>query len=219
MVYFYNMKKTTYNVNKFPFKEQLQNIFDISNLSLLNENIKVLSREKDQSTKYHKLFYKWIRTPNAMNLYDKFIHKNIRPLYDERIVYQAIPTFRVMYPDNIAVGEFHKDKWYRDEDWSLKVKEDNFYVPFTDAFDTNTVWVESEEDKGDFEPINCMYGELVKWDGSNLTHGNKINKTGLTRVSMDFRIIKYSNYQPSSHGSINTKTKFKIGDYYKVTEL
>jgi uncharacterized membrane protein YozB (DUF420 family) len=28
--------------------------------------------------------------------------------------------------------------------------------------------------------------------------------------------MKYSNYKPSEYGSINTKTKFQIGGYYKI---
>jgi ectoine hydroxylase-related dioxygenase (phytanoyl-CoA dioxygenase family) len=149
-------------------------------------------------------------------MYEKFILNIIKPLYNEQIVYQAIPTFRVAYPNNIAVGEYHKDKWYRDADWAVEVNEDNFFLPFTDAFDTNTIWVESQEDKGDYSPMNCNYGEIIQWDGSNLTHGNKINTTGKARVSIDFRVMKYTNYKPSEQGSINTKTKFQIGGYYKT---
>ena len=96
------------------------------------------------------------------------------------------------------------------------MKEDNFYLPFTNAFDTNTIWAESEEDKGDFAPMNCNYGECIQWDGCNLTHGNKINNTGKARVSIDFRVIRLSNYIPSEHSSINTKAKFQIGEYYRV---
>lgn len=210
------MEKINYNINQFSFKSKLEKIFQISELSNLNDNIEVFTREKDQSTNWHKLFYEWARTDEFIKLYDKFILEIIKPLYNEQIVYQAIPTFRVAYPNNIAVGEFHKDKYYRNGEWASKVKEDNFYLPFTDAFDTNTIWVESEEDKGDFTPMNCNYGECIQWDGCNLTHGNKINDTGKARVSVDFRIIRYSNYIPSEYSSINTKVKFQIGDYYKT---
>lgn len=210
------MKKINYNVNQFSFKDKLETIFQISNLSSLNDNIEVFTREKDQSTNWHKLFYNWARTDEFIQIYDKFILEVIKPLYNEQIVYQAIPTFRVCYPNNIAVGEFHKDKHYRNGEWAAKVKEDNFFLPFTDAFDTNTIWVESEEDKGDFNPMNCNYGECIQWDGCNLSHGNKINTTGKARVSVDFRVIKYSNYIPSDSESINTKIKFQIGGYYKT---
>jgi len=211
------MIKIKYNTQQFPFSEKLGKIFSIDNLSSINDNVEIFSREKDQSTKWHQLYYTWSRTEEFIQLYDKFILEVIKPLYDEDIVYQAIPTFRVAYPNNIAVGEFHKDKFYRDINWAMEVDEDNFYLPLTDAYDTNTIWVESEEDRGDFSPMNCNYGELIQWDGSNLMHGNKINKTGKTRISVDFRVIKYSNYKPSNHGSINTKTKFQLNEYYKTT--
>lgn len=210
------MKKITYDTKKFTFKQRLEEIFQINELSNLNDNVEVFTREKDQSTEYHKMFYNWARTKEFTRLYEQFILEIIKPIYNEQIVYQTIPTFRVAYPNNIAVGEWHKDKWYRNGDWAVEVKEDNFFLPLTDAFDTNTIWAETEEDKGDYIPMNCKYGELIQWDGCNLTHGNKINETGKTRVSVDFRIIKYSNYKPSDHGSINTKTKFQIGEYYKT---
>jgi ectoine hydroxylase-related dioxygenase (phytanoyl-CoA dioxygenase family) len=210
------MDKINYDRNQFSFKEKLENLFQVGNLETLNDSIEVLSREKDQSTKYHTLYYNWARTEEFKLIYEKFILNVIKPLYNEQIVYQAIPTFRVAYPNNIAVGEYHKDKWYRDADWAVEVNEDNFFLPFTDAFDTNTIWVESQEDKGDYSPMNCNYGEIIQWDGSNLTHGNKINTTGKARVSIDFRVMKYTNYKPSEQGSINTKTKFQIGGYYKT---
>jgi ectoine hydroxylase-related dioxygenase (phytanoyl-CoA dioxygenase family) len=210
------MNKISYNINHFPFSEKLCNLFNIDDLTILNDNIEVFTREKDQSTNWHKSFYQWARTEEFIQLYDEFILKVIKPIYNEQIVYQAIPTFRVAYPNNIAVGEFHKDKHYRNGEWAAKVKEDNFFLPFTNAFDTNTIWVESEEDKGDFNPMNCNYGECIQWDGCNLTHGNKINTTGKARVSVDFRVMEYSKYIPSEHESINTKIKFQIGEYYKI---
>ena len=194
----------------------MQQVFKVEELSAINDSIEVFKRENYQSTEYHKKYYEWARTEEFAVLYEAFVVNVVKPLYNEYIVYQAIPTFRVAYPNNIAVGEWHKDKWYRDKQWAEDVREDNFYLPFTDAFDTNTIWVESEENKGDYAPINCNYGELVQWDGSNLTHGNKVNETGKARVSIDFRVMKYSNYKPSEHGSINTKTKFQIGGYYKL---
>ena len=211
------MIKINYNTQQFSFSKKLNQLFKVEDLASINDDVEVFSREKDQSTKWHKLYYEWARTEEFIQLYDKFILEIVRPLYNEDIIYQSIPTFRVAYPNNIAVGEFHKDKFYRDINWAIEVDEDNFYLPFTDAFDTNTIWVESEEDKGDFAPMNCNYGELIQWDGSNLMHGNKINETGRTRISIDFRVMKYSNYRSSEHGSINTKTKFQIGEYYKTT--
>ena len=202
------MKKIKYNTNKFNFAEQLQNLFNIEKLDSINDLVPVFERKNDQNTKYHKLYYDWIRQDNSKLLYENFINEVVRPLYDESIVYQAIPTFRVCYPNNIAVGEFHKDKHYRNIEWAEKVNELNYFMPLTNAFDTNTIWVESEEDNG----------EIIQWDGSNLSHGNKLNKTGKCRISVDFRVIKKSEYIESNQSSINTSIKFAIGGYYKVTK-
>jgi hypothetical protein len=210
------MNKIIYNTEYYPFKNKLEHVFNIHELTSLNDNIEVFTREKDQSTNWHKIFYNWARTEEFTQLYNHFILHIIKPLYNEQIIYQAIPTFRVCYPNNIAVGEFHKDKHYRNGEWAAKVKEDNFFLPFTDAFDTNTIWTESEEDKGDFSPMNCNYGECIQWDGCNLMHGNKINLTGKARISVDFRVIRASNYIPSDHNSINTNVKFQIGGYYRI---
>lgn len=64
--------------------------------------------------------------------------------------------------------------------------------------------------------MNCEYGNTIQWNGSNLTHGNKINETGKARVSVDFRVIRMSNYKPSTKGSINMNVGFAIGGYYDV---
>ena len=216
------MKKIHYSTKEYPFSEIIENILNTKNLRKIHledhfENYDVFKREQDQSTKYHKAYYDSFQS-KLMELYDKFILNVIRPLYTEKIVYQKIPTFRLHFPGNIAVGEYHKDKWYRDADWHSEVSELNYYLPFTKTYGTNTIWVESEEDKGDFSPIDSNYGECIEWDGVNLTHGNKKNITNATRISVDFRVMKESKYKPSNHGSINTKTKFEIGGYYRITE-
>jgi hypothetical protein len=210
------MIKFSYDTSTYKFREKICEIFSIDDLNNINEDIEVIRRENDQKTKYHKIYYDWTKTREFDNIYTSFITDIVLPIYDTPIVYQKIPTFRVAYQNNLAVGEFHKDKMYRDVDWAERICEDNFFLPFTDAFDTNTIWVETEEDKGDFFPMNCNYGEIIKWDGSNLTHGNKINTTGKTRVSVDFRVIPYDRYEPSNHGSINMDSKFRIGDYYNL---
>ena len=224
------MKKIQYDTNIYNFSESLVKYFftEENKISLnaihtvkdesgkiLGEN-EVFTREKDQSTILHKKFYEFARLEIFSSLYNNFIKNIVRPLYDEPIVYQSIPTFRIHMPLNTAVGEFHKDKQYRDVKWAESVHEDNFFLPFTDAFDTNTIWVESEEDKSDFTPIECKYGEIIQWDGSNLMHGNKLNTTNFSRVSCDFRIIRYSNYVPNENSTINTKIQFKIGAYYNL---
>lgn len=213
------MKKITYDTKKYPFSGIISEWLDIDDLSKLHEirEYERFIRENDQSSMWHKKFYELIREDEAFNdNYIPFLRDIIKPRFNEEIVYQKIPTFRVHLPNNISVGEYHKDKNYRDEVWAEKVKETNYYLPFTKAYEGNTIWAESEEDKGDFKPMNCEYGECYEWDASNLMHGNKDNSTPDTRVSVDFRIIPKSRYRDSGQKTINTNTEFKIGSYYSV---
>jgi hypothetical protein len=218
------MNTIKYNTNKYSFKNIVSDWFttnphnnvDLSKLHEI-EQYEHFERETDQSTTWHKSFYKRIRSDKSFDeTYVKFLKDVIKPRYGEEIVYQKIPTFRVHLPGNVSVGEFHKDKHYRNVEWAEKVKETNYYLPLTRAYGTNTIWAETEEDKGDYKPFNSDYGECIEWDASNLKHGNKDNITSVTRVSFDFRIIPKSRYVDSNHLTINTGIPFGIGGYYEV---
>ena len=213
------MKTFGYSTAKYPIRELIKTALGVSSLSLIHKDEKFIYNNKfkrkiDQSTHYHKLFYELARTKEFSVLYREFLLDCVKPIFQEEIVFQKIPTFRIHFPGNIAVGEYHRDRDYRDSDWAKDVKEKNFFLPITDAFDTNTIWVESEEGKEDFQPMIKEYGQFVMWDGLNLKHGNKTNKETLSRISFDFRVMPFSNYKPSDLGSINTNTKFSLGGYY-----
>ena len=169
------MQTITYNTEQYPFKSIISKWFETSELSKLHliKDYEHFERQNDQSTIWHKIFYDMIRTDTSFDdAYLRFLEDIVKPRFGEKIVYQKIPTFRVHLPGNVAVGEFHKDKHYRNVMWANKVREINYFLPLTKAYDTNTVWVESEEDKGDFTPLESQYGSCVAWDASNLNHGN-----------------------------------------------
>ena len=214
------MKIINFDSNVFPFPVILLEWFNVDNLESLHEQkkyINIFLRKEDQNTIWHNIFYNNIKKDNMFNiLYINFLKKHIKPLYKEKIVYQKIPSLRVHLKDNVAVGEFHKDKDYRDEEWTNIVKEKNYYLPLTNTNKYNTFWVESQEDKKDYKPVLLNYGECLEWDGLNLTHGNKKNISDYTRVSIDFRVMPLSRYVESNFSSINTNTKFKLGEYYSL---
>ena len=219
------LDRITYGKHTYQFLDVVESwfwnerILPASGLSALHfeKTYDLFERENDQSTIWHKCFYKKIREDSSFNkIYTKFLTNVIKPRFNEEIVYQKIPTFRVHLPGNISVGEFHKDKHYRDEKWAEKVQELNYFMPLTKAYGTNTIWAETEEDLGDFQEIRANYGECVEWSATKLTHGNKQNLTSVTRVSFDFRIIPKSRYIESNHLTINTKIPFGIGGYYGV---
>jgi hypothetical protein len=208
------MKHFNYDAEKFPFRNIIQDVLQEENLEKIHnkKNYELFVRGTDQSTDWHKMYYSQLE--KFLPTYDEFIHEVIKPIFGEEIVYQKIPTFRTHLVNNLSVFEFHKDKAYKHN-----TEEVNFYLPFTDAYSANTIWAETEEDKGDFTPIDALYGQVVMWDGCNLTHGNKPNNTLNTRISCDFRVIPMSKWrEEENEGTIYTKMKFTIGDYYKVTK-
>jgi len=218
------MVSLNYNTDTYPFRTLLENklnYFELDKIHLdeMFSYKNKFERSNDQSTHYHRKFYELAREEKFKQIYTAFIIETIKPYFENKpIVYQTIPTFRLHFPGNIAVGEYHRDRDYRDNEWASQVKEVNFFLPFTKASGTNTIWVESEEGKEDFYPIISDYGKVIAWDGCNLLHGNKTNEESSTRVSMDFRVMLYENYLPSTIGSINMASKFEIGGYYSLME-
>ena len=171
MMYLSGRNKGSYKVDKIAYDTRTYQFLDIIQYWFEDEGILPMSglpnlhlertydlfeRENDQSTIWHKCFYERIRKDDSFNdSYTDFLHDIIKPRFGEEIVYQKIPTFRVHLPGNISVGEFHKDKHYRNEDWADKVQELNYFVPLTKAYGTNTIWAEPEEDLGAYQEIKA----------------------------------------------------------------
>lgn len=204
-----------YDTKKYPFREIIQKILECEELEKIHENFDffLLERDKDQSTDFHKLFYSKYEKSGFKNLYEEFIKNYVSKQLETAVINQTKPTFRVHMHDNLGVGEFH-----RDSDYDHPLEEINFLVPVTEARDTSTVWIESLPDERDFSPVNLTYGECLVFRGGILTHGNKINKTGNSRVSFDFRVIPKALFKPSVGESINSGMKFDIGGYYSLLE-
>jgi len=205
--------KIIYDTKKFPFKELISNIMEINvDMEKLHtiKHYDKLIRENDQSTIWHKKYYSCFNE----KIYPTYLSliKEIKDMFEyDELIYQNIPTFRVQLSNgNLAVGEWHKDKTY-----NHGVFEVNFWLPFTDTNEYNTIWIESKEDKRDYRPYLLNYGEILVFSGANLMHGNKENISKSTRVSIDFRLIEPKRFISNNHTSINTKTKFIIGEYFE----
>ena len=82
-------------------------------------------------------------------------------------------------------------------------------------WDSNSVWIESSPNKGDFSPIRLQWNQYIQFYGNKLRHHNVKNVSGLTRVSIDFRVIPFSKYDANyNKESVHGKRKFLIGDYF-----
>tara|TARA_Y200000002_G_C22620483_1_gene637931 strand:- start:552 stop:1244 length:693 start_codon:yes stop_codon:yes gene_type:complete len=222
-----------FNTKDFPFIDFFINHFkkiNVNNLENLHNEIsrdyissELVSVENDQYQKIYSYLYTIdpsydLKNKNKpkefINCYKNFINFLSKNLFNEKLVYQSKPTLRVHYPDNLAVGGFH-----RDSEYNHPLEEINIWVPITAARDTASIWIESSYDKKDFSPNNLKFGEYLVFD-SSLMHGNKKNEEGYTRISFDFRVIPISkwNNDIEEKASIANKIKFKIGDYYSISD-
>ena len=210
------MQKYNYDLITYNFTDLVKDHFGIDELS----NIHNLSKEKinipedpskDQKTLFHRIFYSIYDQENSsiLETYKRFIKNEICvQINSTDIIYQSRPTFRVHAPGSIAVAKWHKDKEY-----NHSLNEINIFLPLTKAFDNNTIWSESVEDKGDYAPMNADVGEYYIWNGANLLHGNKTNDTNVSRVSLDFRIIFRDKFDYKGT-SVTTKVPMKLGHYW-----
>ena len=172
------MKYLNYDIIKYKFREQLEDILKEFDTTLeqahkLVNYSELVTLDNEQDTLYHRKFYSVFREHSINDVYRSFIKNVIKPLFDDKeLVYLTVPSFRTHFPDNIAVGIWHRDR---------------------------------------------EYGQCVQWNGTNLHHGDKVNKTGKTRFSMDFRAMLYSKYdalERVSKKSIHTGMALVIGEYY-----
>lgn len=213
------MNKYSYNPFYYPFYQEVKRNLGVEiALNYLKVDDEVYKREKDQSSKYHQKWYESDLT-EFLSSYKSFVGNEIWPKFQckshsEQLVYQTKPTIRFHFPGNLAVGEFHRDR-----DYNHNPEELNVFLPITAAYDTNTVWVESQEGLEDYQPLNGAYGDFMFFDGANCKHGNKINNTRFCRVSFDFRIMTLSSYekfQPKK--TISQSKSLSVGDYYSVLD-
>ena len=191
--------KTTiyaYDLARYNFPEIIADYLAVADLSQLQSSLEgssgdtnSLYKNMEQSPAYQQLYACLNGEPGQRfyDAYERFVQEVIRPQYDEPIFYQKKPTHRILFSDTPGVSRFHRDR-----DYGHSTAEINYFVPQTAAFGTNTVWIESEEGKEDFTPMEVEAGQFARFNGASLKHGAQVNTSGRSRVSFDFRVIPVS---------------------------
>ncbi len=215
------MKKNEYDIEKYPFIKVVTEFFGVEDLSELhtlhNELCEAspLTQENEAETPFHKKFYTKLNSgwPEIKKVYEDFIHNEISKLFDESFLYQVFPSFRIQVPNQTAVSNWHYDS---DEDHKHPMWEINFQIPLTKMFDTNCMWLESVPGLGDFSPAELETGQYLIFNGNMCRHGNKTNTTGVTRVSLDFRVLPMSRHDKNTEKQSYYGKKFAEGGYYSL---
>ncbi|MEV7829055.1 streptomycin biosynthesis protein StrG [Streptomyces subrutilus] len=196
-----NYTRLRYDVTKIPVAELVREIMAVDDLEGLAASDAPATRETDQSTPYHRRFYDSfdVVAPVYRKLAQELLGQETEKLYLQRV-----PTFRVHLRNSLAVGD-----WHRDRDFGHDPSEVNYWVPLTRAYGNNTVWIENE-------PVHADYGEVIVFDGANSWHGNVVNDTGISRVSMDFRTLPRDRYRPNAKKSVSFGMPFLLGEYWDI---
>lgn len=201
--------KFDYDLERWPFPEFVAKSLDVKDLTALRADLPLRTWHTDQQSPWHAPFYEafgiWRR------IFARFVKEVIAPRLGVPCYWQAVPTFRVQLPGNLAVGAFH-----RDADYNHPLGEVSFWVPMTPAAGTSTVWI--ADDEGGRWPADARPGEVIQFDAAGRLHGNVINETGRARVSFDFRLIPVDALpavegEPTKHSGL----RFVPGGYYSRT--
>ena len=124
---------------------------------------------------------------------------------ESEFYYQAFPCIRVVRPREFSIGV------HADINYGFNPSNINYYVPLTRLYDSNSLHVESEIGKEDWHTLKYGVGEIYRFHGAMCMHFTTENRTDITRLSLDFRVIPASNFLP-----ICPETKEVVSDHYSA---
>ena len=183
------------HVKKAILKFNLENDdFELSNIHNLLKDNSLLKKGTDQATILHKAVYSTFDDTNYFFSdfwfsYCEFCLKIVEKLKKEtgfmgEWAIQRFPTIRFHFPNNVSVFEFH-----RDSNYSHPIGEMNCFYAFNECLNSSALQVEKNLGFEDYVPLNLKQGEYAILNTSIFKHGDILNETNSTRVSMDFRFI------------------------------
>lgn len=190
-----------YDLTDYDFPALLAELLGVADLSRLttdyapapaagsDRTANSLYKNMEQSPHYARL-YAALDGPVGQRFhetFERFVQRVIRPRFDEPIYYQTQPSHRLLFADTPGKSRFHRDR-----DYGHSSVEVNYWVPQTPAYGNNTIWIESAEGREDYTPQVLQPGEFLQFHGADLSHGARLNDTGRSRVSFDFRVIPAS---------------------------
>eukprot|EP00928_Gymnodinium_smaydae_P038301 TRINITY_DN26447_c0_g1_i1.p1 TRINITY_DN26447_c0_g1~~TRINITY_DN26447_c0_g1_i1.p1 ORF type:complete len:362 (-),score=83.88 TRINITY_DN26447_c0_g1_i1:8-1060(-) len=163
------------------------------------------------------------RTPaylHFLSVFDRFAAEVLAPAAgggdDDAggVFVQRPPTLRVhLHGQRASEG---KIGMHRDSDYpGHNAAEVNFWVPMTSVEGSNSLFVESAPDRGDFAPLRLQYGQAYRFHGYACRHHTVANESGTTRVSFDLRLVPAACCPPEAlRGPRRGDARgLKIGDY------
>ena len=125
-------------------------------------------------------------------IYTRFVHELVVRYFGGCISYAARPKMRVHLAGSGSVS-----RWHRDANVTGRLEQINIWLPATNCFAGNTLWVEDSYGTEHYQPIPVRLGQALFFDGGLLSHGSVANETDSSRVSFDLR-FSASSRTPSA---------------------
>ncbi|KAL1495561.1 hypothetical protein AB1Y20_016924 [Prymnesium parvum] len=161
-------------------------------------------------------------------LCQRLVHHHLLPflrdgLGEDSFAVQCQPSMRFNLPGCSALGARPGDSdemigLHADGEYGHQPGEMNFTLALTPFFGSNGLFVETEPGRGDFREVVMDTGGIFAFAGVSRRHHNKRNTTGVSRVSLDFRVIPMSKYQDSRDGErkASREHRFTLGEYFEL---
>lgn len=156
-----------------------------------------------------------VQDESFRDTYHRFIRDFLRPqLSEDFVVFESTPNLRIHAAGSRALTAPHKD-----EDHKHSRCELNFWLPLTAASGSASLWTESTPGRGDFHPFQAGYGEVVRFYGNQCLHFTRDNTTDTTRVSLDFRLVRFRDFARAGipeDGSIEAAGRWALFRFYDI---
>ena len=214
----------------FNYREPLDQIHELLDTPILTQQDKEYHKQlhewrKDRDSIFVRRFHEYVdKYTRFQDEYHQFIRENIKPLFpnETHLAIQKTPNIRFSLPQNAAIGCDPNDPpeivgLHCDRDFGHHPTEQNFIIPITAMFSTNSIYYDPETNTTDpihFIPLSLQTSQFTQAYFNQIRHCNRINQTDKTRISFDIRIIPFSKYQENI--SQFQGTKFELGKYYVV---
>ena len=229
---FINVLEQIYK-DKYNFSDELKYFHKLLESQLISDEEKILNNQikiigNDRNSIFYNDYHQFIDNNDIFNkVYHKFINDYIKPLFldEDKIVIQKTPNLRISFPNTTAIGkhiyENENDNvigLHKDSDFGHHEDEINIIIPITNMFETNSIYYEPEINSNIstdyFINLKLKTNEFFVDKFNKKLHFNKINKTQVTRLSLDFRIIPFHKYIKNIN--FFKGTKFDLDNYYII---
>jgi hypothetical protein len=197
-----NERPFLFDEHSYPLHEILARTLGVEDLArvheLDSENLLEPLRDAERRQPFHAAFDNFVTSFCIPLLHSIVYEKNIlHTSSSDRVTYryQAFPTIRIVRPGGVGKAPLC------DTAAGHSIGFLNFYVPLTPSYGTNALYTESHPGREDWHPLLAKsVGLGYLFDGARCLHFDMDNTTNETRVSLEFRILVYREYNGrSSH--------------------